>query len=148
MVLGELIRCEPVFVLAEGVDMSACRGDSGGPLYNKDGVAFGLLAAGLGNKCVSSILLVFSAIQEVEKFLGVEVLTEDPVPPSSAGEVNAAVSLAGVSLSWSAPPEGARKYVVYRRRLGRDFSVVATVTGTSNIDSDSVSYGSPGTEYF
>ncbi len=142
------VKCEPSYLMVEGEDLRGCIGDSGGPLYNKDRIAFGILTTGSGNKCISSVYLIFSAIQEVEKFLGVEVLTEDPLPPSAPGEIDAAVSLAGVSLSWSAPPEGARKYVVYRRRSGKSSVAVATVTDLHYTDSDSVSGNLPGDEYF
>ncbi len=142
------VKCEPLYLMVEGEDLRGCIGDSGGPLYNKDGIAFGILTTGSGNRCISSVYLIFSAIEEVEKFLGVEVLTEDPLPPSAPGEIDAAVTLSGVSLSWSAPPEGARKYVVYRRRSGKSFVAVATVTDLHYTDSDSVSGNLPGDEYF
>ena len=73
-------RCDNTFVSASGPNLRGCRGDSGGPFY-RGGVAYGIHMGGTdrsdcgsGNKH-----LVFSAIQRVERQLGVDILTRGPV---------------------------------------------------------------------
>ncbi len=74
---GQDVGCEHVFVRVHGTNLRGCEGDSGGPFYSNR-IAYGILAGGIhvkdcksGNKWIT-----FSAIREVEAFLGVQVLTE------------------------------------------------------------------------
>ena len=71
--------CEPVFVKVQGRFLKGCKGDSGGPFY-RGGKAYGILTSLIGGDkedCTSpGKTVTFSAIEEVEEFLNVEVLTE------------------------------------------------------------------------
>ncbi len=71
------VDCDPVFVRMHGPYLRSCKGDSGGPVY-RGGTAYGIHAAGNGgtNCTQTGRTTIFSAIREVESFLGVEVLTE------------------------------------------------------------------------
>ncbi|WP_420434656.1 hypothetical protein [Candidatus Poriferisocius sp.] len=74
---GAIVVCDSVFVKVEGQFLRGCRGDSGGPFY-RGGTAYGIMAGTSDrNNCTSGGKTVtFSAIGEVEAFLGVDVLTE------------------------------------------------------------------------
>ncbi len=128
------IECEPVMFTFEGRQLRGCGGDSGSPVFDKQGIAYGLLteAERMSNNrrlsvqdepsakhgpsdCSKGALIIASAVREIEKFLGVEVLTEDPIPPGAPVELATAFENDQVSLSWQAPPEGAVQYKVYRR---------------------------------
>lgn len=71
--------CRSVFVKVEGQWLKGCKGDSGGPFY-RGGKAYGILAGLIGGNakdCTSrGKTVTFSAINEVEAFLHVNVLTE------------------------------------------------------------------------
>ncbi len=74
---GARTDCAAVFVRVHGQWLKGCGGDSGGPFY-RGGKAYGIMA-GVNDKddCTSGGKWVsFSAIREVEAFLGVDVLTE------------------------------------------------------------------------
>lgn len=77
---GGLVVCDSVFVKVEGDYLKGCKGDSGGPFY-RGGTAYGI-AAGLvdgddPHDCtLEGRTVTFSAIDEVESFLGVNVLTQ------------------------------------------------------------------------
>lgn len=74
---GAIVACGHVFVKVEGQRLKGCGGDSGGPFY-RGGTAYGI-TAGVSDKdgCdTEGKWLTFSAIREVEAFLGVQVLTE------------------------------------------------------------------------
>ncbi len=73
-------RCNPVFVRVEGTLLRSCGGDSGGPWYSR-GVSYGIHKGSYGGtSCTSAIeFAVFSAIHEVGRFLGVQVMTSGPV---------------------------------------------------------------------
>ena len=77
---GNETRCYNVFVKVSGSTLKSCRGDSGGPWY-RSGVAYGIhMASKPGDDCNNPVTFaVFSAIREVESFLGVEVLTDGSV---------------------------------------------------------------------
>ncbi|MYB08789.1 MAG: hypothetical protein F4Y28_02260 [Acidimicrobiia bacterium] len=74
---GAMTPCQDVFVRVHGPYLRSCDGDSGGPVY-RGGTAYGIHAAGNGgtNCTQTGRTTIFSAIREVESFLGVEVLTE------------------------------------------------------------------------
>ncbi len=134
---GSVVACSPVFVKVKGLSLKYCRGDSGGPWYDQVGVAYGIHHGSVGADCTKrGGRAIFSAIREVEKFLGVEVLTEDPSPPSAPEAVEAVVGSDGVSLSWESPPEGAVSYRVYRRaaKPGQIFSEIGRAGRTSYFD--------------
>ena len=70
------ITCSSVFVQVKGDYLRHCRGDSGGPWF-RQGVAYGLHMGGTRNASCAEHggSAHFSAILEVESFLGVSVLT-------------------------------------------------------------------------
>ena len=72
------VTCDNVFVTVTGDNMHGCPGDSGGPVYRL-GVAYGIIKSVSTtdpDSCsVDIIELHFSAIHEVETFLGVQILT-------------------------------------------------------------------------
>ena len=76
---GAVVVCDSVFVKVEGEYLKGCRGDSGGPFY-QGGVAYGLMAGLIGgdhgNCTLKGRTVTFSAIDKVQTFLGVEVLTQ------------------------------------------------------------------------
>ena len=76
---GAITPCEDVFVKVQGQYLKGCGGDSGGPFY-RGGKAYGIMAGledGDHDDCDSpGKTAVLSAIEEVEAFLKVEVLTE------------------------------------------------------------------------
>ena len=74
---GADVDCELVFVRVHGQFLRSCKGDSGGPHY-RGGIAYGIHAASNGGTDCEGTgrTATFSAIREVEAFLGVDVLTE------------------------------------------------------------------------
>lgn len=74
---GANVDCDPVFVRVRGQHLRGCKGDSGGPFY-RGGTAYGIHAASNGGTDCEGTgrTATFSAIQEVEAFLRVDVLTE------------------------------------------------------------------------
>jgi len=74
---GTQVGCRPVFVRVHGKYLKACKGDSGGPYY-RGGTAYGIHASSNGERnCTKQgRTATFSAIREVEAFLGVKVLTK------------------------------------------------------------------------
>ncbi|MDE0579886.1 MAG: hypothetical protein OXI29_08435 [bacterium] len=68
-----------MFVKVEGEYLKGCRGDSGGPFY-QGGVAYGIMAGLIGgdhgNCTMKGRTVTFSAIDKIQTFLGVEVLTQ------------------------------------------------------------------------
>ena len=77
---GNETDCDNVFVKVTGSTLKSCGGDSGGPWY-RAGLAYGIHMASLpADNCVDPVTFaVFSAIREVESFLGVEILTDGSV---------------------------------------------------------------------
>lgn len=79
---GNETRCYNVFVKVSGSSLESCGGDSGGPWYRSK-VAYGIHMghSPSKNNCddPSVSFAFFSAIKEVESFLGVEILTDASV---------------------------------------------------------------------
>ena len=75
-----IVTCDNVFIEVYGEDLRGCKGDSGGPWY-RNGVAYGIHGGSNGgNNCrLTGRTAYFSAIREVETFLGVQILTSGPV---------------------------------------------------------------------
>ncbi len=74
---GAVAVCDEVFVRIDGQRLKGCEGDSGGPVY-RGGTAYGIMAGVIGDveDCeLRGNTVTFSAIDEVESFLGVDVLT-------------------------------------------------------------------------
>ena len=73
---GREVPCEDTFVRMVGTYLRGCDGDSGGPVF-RNGTAYGIFKGGNNaDDCLSgSKRVFFSAIAEVEAFLGVQVLT-------------------------------------------------------------------------
>ncbi len=117
------IACDNVFVEAHGSNLSGCWGDSGGPVYDANGIAYGILngvtRSGVCNEANKSI--VFSAIKEIENYLNVRVLTEPPglpgTPQNLEGRLKTGID-GGVELTWTAPDEAPIGYNIYRRISG------------------------------
>ncbi len=116
------IECEPVMFTFQGPTLMGCPGDSGGPIFDSQGIAYGLLTeSGRGSRhsggsgCREGAWVIATAVHEIEKFLGVEILTDDPIAPGAPVELAKSVENDQVLLSWTAPPEGAVQYKVYRR---------------------------------
>ncbi len=121
---GNKAKCEPVFVKVHGPKLRACKGDSGSPVYNADGIAYGVTKGmNTGTKCDrKGANLYFSAIDEVEDFLDVKVLTVPPSAPGAPQNLQGhlmTMTAGGLKLTWT-PSEGATGYLVYRRVSGSD----------------------------
>ncbi len=73
------VDCHAAFVEVSGSSLKGCGGDSGGPWYRR-GTAYGIHMGGpKDNPCnARGGAFFFSAIDEVERFLGVTVLTAEP----------------------------------------------------------------------
>ncbi len=137
------IECEPVMFTFQGPTLMGCKGDSGGPIFDSQGIAYGLLTeSGRGSRhsrgsgCREGAWVTGSAVREIEKFLGVEVLTEDPLPPGAPVELAKSIDDDRVSLSWKAPPEGAAQYKVYRRiaASGHEYQEHHTTADTEYVE--------------
>ena len=73
------ISCNNTFVQVRGDSLVSCSGDSGGPWYYRD-VAYGIHGGGPSrDDCNSGGSAWFSAIQDVETELGVDMITTGPV---------------------------------------------------------------------
>ncbi len=131
---GKGAQCKPVFVRVEGTSLKGCVGDSGGPFYDADGIAYGILKGttkGLECNYKGKKSAVFSVVEEIEDLLDVKVLTEPPRPPSAPQDLMGSLRIktrVGIRLTWNEPAEGAFSYHVYRRvsRSGGDFKLIAT----------------------
>lgn len=77
---NEEVECDGVFVQIYGKTLEGCRGDSGGPVYQL-GKAYGILMTATdATDCeATGKTVTFSAIREVEDFLGVQILIAGPV---------------------------------------------------------------------
>ena len=150
--VAKKVVCDRVFVSWSGPTLKVCGGDSGSPVYNYEGVAYGMLRGSNrgpnASRCSTGgqLELNFSVIREIEAFLGVEVLTEDPSPPSAPQGVEVDVAEM-VRLSWAPPPEGAVEYRVFRRNrsIGESFALAGS-TSTASYDHP-VAELVPGMEY-
>ena len=138
--------CDPVFIAVEGPKLRIRGGDSGGPLYNHKGLALGVHSSGIYLED-GTLRLAFSVIEEIEAYLDVKILTEDPTPPSAPRKVDVGVESEVVRLSWTPPPEGANKYRVFRRKKSTDetFSLIGD-TSASLFDHP-IAELLPGTDY-
>ncbi len=138
--------CAPVFIAVEGPKLRTRGGDSGGPLYNHKGLALGVHSSGIRLED-GTLRLAFSVIEEIEIYLGVKILTEDPTPPSAPRRVDVGVESEVVWLSWTPPPEGANRYRVFRRKksTGETFSLIGD-TSASSFDHP-IAELLPGTDY-
>ena len=132
--------CDPAYVLLDGLSLKSCGGDSGSPLYDSDGIAYGILQGSTGRTdCTKEgVTVVFSAIDEVEDYLDVKVLT---APPSAPGAPQNLVgrfktnTAGGLELTWT-PSEGAIGYYIYRRVSGssRNYVFVGSSWNTSYVN--------------
>ncbi len=130
---GNRITCENVFVEVQGPSLSVCSGDSGAPVYDANGVAYGILGGSNGGRVpcgYEGVRALFTAIKEAEDYLGVRVLTATPSLPSVPQNLEGRLrtDTAGVlELTWE-PVEDAMRYNVYRliRGLGLDYELIGT----------------------
>ncbi len=122
---GNRVVCERVFVKAHGPNMEICIGDSGGPVYDTNGIAYGIITAGSGSCGQKNLYMIFSVVKEIESYLNVKVLTE-PVTAPGAAPQNLTGSLVhnpesgyrtNLKLTWN-PVDDAAGYSVYRRVSG------------------------------
>ncbi len=138
---GVTIPCDPVFVKVEGKSLKTCHLDHGGPWYDHHGVAYGIhkggksTAGSLNNCSHVGGHAVFSAIKEVEEFLEVKVLTENPTGPGKS-VLSGSASKSGTVLSWTLPSGGAFKYYVHRRvaKPGSEYVLAGIRYVTSGLD--------------
>ncbi len=137
---GNKAKCEPVFVKAQGPNLKACKGDSGSPVYNADGIAYGIKkgSSGGSNCGYKGVYMSFSAIDEVEDFLGVRVWTAPPSPPATPQNLVGRFKtreVSGVELTWE-PVGGAVNYSLYRRvsGSGKEYELIGTSRETSYVD--------------
>ncbi len=78
---GRRINCSSVFVLVEGPSLYSCEGDSGGPWFSY-GTAYGIHMGTVNQypTCYEPVSgAIFSAIDEVESFLNVDILSNGSV---------------------------------------------------------------------
>lgn len=77
---GAPVQCAARFVRVHSSSLKGCRGDSGGPWFRRN-TAYGILKGGTDrDDCTSANKsLWFSAIRDVETFLGVDVLVNNNV---------------------------------------------------------------------
>ncbi len=136
--------CERVYVEAQGPNLKSCYGDSGGPFYDDDGVAYGILKAsnGYDNCDLGGRTVLFSAIKEIEDYLDVKVLINPPQRPDSPQDLQGHLKIntkAGIKLTWTAPAGEVFAYRVYRRfsRSERGWELIATTKNTSHLDPSS-----------
>ncbi len=124
--------CDPVFIAVEGPKLRIRHGDSGSPLYNHKGTALGVHSSGIYLED-RTLRLAFSVIEEIEAYLDVKILTEDPTSPSAPRKVDISVESKVVRLSWEPPPEGANRYRVFRRKksTGETFSLIGNPSVSS-----------------
>ncbi len=141
---GNGTKCKPVFVKAHGPELKACKGDSGSPIYNADGMAYGISkGSNKGTRCDNKgANMYFSAIDEVEDFLDVKVLTNPPPRPGVPQDLRGYLRIntkAGIKLTWTAPAGEVSAYRVYRRFSGAelDYELIATTKKTSYLDPSS-----------
>ncbi len=139
---GKDAQCEPVFVRVIGRSLKGCVGDSGGPFYDADGIAYGILKGttrGLECNYKGQKSAIFSVVEEIEDFLDVKVLTAPPRPPSAPQDLMGSLrtkTRPGIRLTWNEPAEGAFSYRVYRRLSGSggDFKLIARAYTPSYLD--------------
>ncbi len=129
---SDLFVCDPVFVIVKGPEIRSRSGDSGSPWYNYEGAAYGIRSLHLVWSDGAEGIVI-SVIEEIEAFLDVKILTEDPTPPSAPRKVDVGIESKMVRLSWEPPPEGAYKYRVFRRKrsTGETFSLIGDTSAHS-----------------
>ncbi len=121
------IACENVFVEAHGPNMEVCIGDSGGPVFDANGIAYGILTAGNGYCGQNNLYIIFSVVKEIESYLNVKVLTEPVTAPGAAPQNLTSSLVRGpksdyrvfLKLAWN-PVDNSAGYSVYRRVSGSD----------------------------
>ncbi len=141
---GNGIACEKVFVEAQGSNLKVCWGDSGGPVYDAHGIAYGILSGGIGlsicNQTNKSI--IFSATKEIEDYLNIKVLTKPPRPPDVPQRLEGYLRIAPKSgskmemkLTWR-PVDNAAGYNVYRRvsGSGKEYEHIGTTLQPTYLD--------------
>ena len=127
----------------KGRDHTSCAGDSGGPVFNKDGVAFGIvIAKAKANRCSLSKVVdrdrtgsFLTAIREAEKFLKAKVLTEDPIAPDVPGHPTADTREGGILISWTESAGLGVSYEVDRRVPGQKFELITVTESLEYFDS-------------
>ncbi len=130
---GNGITCENVFVELQGPSLRSCSGDSGAPLYDANGIAYGILGGSSGGRLPCSyegLRVLFTAIKEAEGYLDVRVLTAPSSPLGAPQNLKGRLrtDTAGVlELTWD-PVEDAMRYNVYRRIRGAslDYELIGT----------------------
>ena len=77
---GVELTCNAVFVRVHGASLKSCKGDSGGPWYNRS-IAFGIHKGSTGGgDCERlGVYAHFSSVGEVEQFLGADLLHRQTV---------------------------------------------------------------------
>ena len=70
--------CANTFIRVEGDSLISCRGDSGGP-WHRGGIAYGIHSGSSAGCVPGRGYAWFSAIQDVENELGVDILTSGPI---------------------------------------------------------------------
>ncbi len=140
--------CEAAYVLLDGSSLKSCVGDSGSPLYDSNGIAYGILHGSTGTGCKKEgVTVFFSAIDEVEDYLDVKVLTAPPSPLDAPKNLAGRFTTAGgLELTWT-PSEGAIGYYIYRRVSGSssNYVVVGSSWDASHVHRHQ--YLTPGTRY-
>ena len=126
---GNGTACKSVFVMAGGPNMKVCFGDSGGPIYDASGIAYGLVNAGKGPCGYGGRRIIFSAVNEIEDYLNVRVLTKPITAPRAPQNLEGRLQIdtAGLELTWQSVNE-AMQYLVYRRisGSGHEFEHIGT----------------------
>ncbi len=161
---GEPIDCQAVFVSAEGRNLKGCPGDSGGPVHDASGVAYGIHWGGDApckrGERHKNPYMIFSAIGEVEDFLDVEVLTEetersypvveDPPAPAAPSALRGVADSGGVSLSWTEPSGDVAGYIVHRRMAvpGQVYDGIAIIRQRPADHDLRISYHDPVAGYY
>ncbi len=142
--------CEAAYLLLHGPGLKSCVGDSGSPLYDSNGIAYGILHGSTATGCQQEgVTVIFSAIDEVENYLNVKVMTAPPPQPDApqnlVGRFNTKTA-GGLVLTWT-PSEGAIGYYIYRRVSGSNKNYVIVGSSWNAIYVNPNLHMTPGTRY-
>ena len=142
--------CDAAYLLLDGLSLKSCVGDSGSPLYDSNGIAYGILHGSTGTGCQhEGVTVIFSAIDEVEDYLDVKVFTAPPsaldAPQNLVGRFNTKTA-GGLVLTWT-PSEGAIGYYIYRRVSGSSRKYVVVGSSWNAIYVNPNLHMTPGTRY-